>query len=274
MEDGEEGPVNEFNFQAEQEEGGREYEPEGAWTQMPVDADPPPGDLHRGGASFSGEYHFPNTVGPKLSPFGSVQKPQLPPRTPFWDSCGTFRSTPYPVGDKRSSSISGTSFAPSSMSPPSSAAVLPRHSAPASRVSRGSTKGKTWSTLDQMKNDLRERLDDFDAGSQDQKLLSGVLRNEQYSMKMQAWMQGKEIMFLEAQQVTERAEAEAIHQRQLEVKKTNLELWKADAEILEKQSQVLMLQLFLAEFEKQRNHGHSADPSSLGADASSGSGYA
>ncbi|KIJ18248.1 hypothetical protein PAXINDRAFT_9328 [Paxillus involutus ATCC 200175] len=162
------------------------------------------------------------------------------------------------------------------MSPPSSAAVLPRHSAPASRVSQGSTKGKTQSTLDQMKNDLRERLDNFDAGSQDQKLLSGVLRNERYSMKMQAWMRDKEITFLEAQQVTKRAEAEAIHRRQLEVKKTDLELRKANAEVLEKQSQVLMLQLRLAEFEKQSNHGHGADPFSTlsGADAGSGSGYA
>ncbi|KIK93589.1 hypothetical protein PAXRUDRAFT_12575 [Paxillus rubicundulus Ve08.2h10] len=159
MEDGEEGLVNEFNYQAEQEEGGREYKSEGAQTQMPVNADP-----HQ---------------------------------------------------------------------------------------------GKTWSTLDQMKNNLREHLDNFDAGSQDQKLLSGVPRNEWYSMKMQAWMRDKEITFLEAQQV----------------KKTNLELQKADAEVLEKQSQVLMLQLCLAEFEKQSNHGHGADPSS-GADTGSGSGYA
>ncbi|KIK77743.1 hypothetical protein PAXRUDRAFT_17290 [Paxillus rubicundulus Ve08.2h10] len=194
MEDGEEGPVNKFNFQAEQEEGGREYKPEGARTQMPADADPPPGGLHHGGAPFSGEYHFPNAVGPKLSPFG---------------------------------------------------------------VSQGFTKGKTWSTLDQMKNDLRDHLDDFD-----------------YSMKMQAWMWDKVITFLEAQQVTECAEAEAIHQRQLEVKKTNLELQKADAEVLEKQSQVLMLQIHLAEFKKQRNHGHGADPSSSGANAGLGSGYA
>jgi hypothetical protein len=58
---------------------------------------------------------------------------------------------------------------------------------------------------------VRERLDNFDAGSQDQKLSSGVLRNERYSMKMQAWMRDKEITFLEAQQITKRAEAEAIH---------------------------------------------------------------
>ncbi|KIJ11242.1 hypothetical protein PAXINDRAFT_157369 [Paxillus involutus ATCC 200175] len=223
MEDGEEGPVDEFNYQAEQEEGGREYEPEGAQTQMPVNANPLPGDLHRGKyhvivfysyySYFTNEHlQFPNTVGPKPPPFG---------------------------------------------------------------VSQGSTKGRTRSTLDQMKNDLRERLDDFDAGSQDQKLSSGVLRNERYSMKMQAWMRDKEITFLEAQQVTKHAEAEAIHRRQLEVKKTNLELRKADAEVLEKQSQVLMLQLHLAEFEKQGNHGLGADPSSTlsGTDASSGSGY-
>ncbi|KIK80356.1 hypothetical protein PAXRUDRAFT_15835 [Paxillus rubicundulus Ve08.2h10] len=190
MEDGEEGSVNKFNYQAEQEEGGREYEPEGARTWIPVDADPPPGDLHCGGASFSGKYHFSDAVGPKLPPFG---------------------------------------------------------------VSQGSTKGKTQSTLDQTKNNLRECLDNFDAGSQDQELLSGVLRNEQYSMKMQAWMWDKEITFLEAQQVTECAVAEAIHQHQLEVKKTDLELWKANAEVLKKQSQVLMLQLHLAEFEKQSN---------------------
>jgi hypothetical protein len=109
MEDGEEGPVDKFNYQTEQEEGGREYKPEGAQTRVPVDADPPPGDLHHGGASFSGEYHvivcysyysyftnkhlqFPNTVGPKLPSFGSVQKPQLPhkPQTPSWDSRGAF----------------------------------------------------------------------------------------------------------------------------------------------------------------------------------------
>ncbi|KIK78626.1 hypothetical protein PAXRUDRAFT_16770 [Paxillus rubicundulus Ve08.2h10] len=73
-------------------------------------------------------------------------------------------------------------------------------------------------------------------------------------------MQDKEIKFLEAQQV----------------KKTDLELWKANAEVLEKQSQALMLQLCLAEFEKQSNNGHSADPSSTlsGADASLGSDYA
>ncbi|KIK99113.1 hypothetical protein PAXRUDRAFT_9074 [Paxillus rubicundulus Ve08.2h10] len=107
-----------------------------------------------------------------------------------------------------------------------------------------------------MKNDLREHLDNFDAGSQDQKLLS--------------------ITFLEAQQVTKHAEAEAIHQHQLEVKKTNLKLQKANAEVLEKQSQVLMLQLCLAKFEKQSNHGHGADPffTLSGADASLGSGYA
>ncbi|KIK99275.1 hypothetical protein PAXRUDRAFT_791310, partial [Paxillus rubicundulus Ve08.2h10] len=148
------------------------------------------------------------------------------------------------------------------------------HSAPASRVSQGSMKGKTQSTLDQMKNDLREHLDNFNVGSQDQKLLSGVLRNERYSMKMQAWMWDKEITFLEAQQVTECAEAEAIHRCQLEVKKTDLELQKANAEVLEKQSQVLMLQLCLAEFKKQSNHGHGANPSSSGTDAGSGSGYA
>ncbi|KAF8836551.1 hypothetical protein BDN67DRAFT_983857 [Paxillus ammoniavirescens] len=172
MEDGEEGPVNEFDFQAEQEEGGREYEPEGAWTQMPVDADPPPA-------------------------------------VSIW-----------------------------------------------------------------MKNDLREHLDNFDAGSQDQKLSSGVLRNKWYSMKMQAWMWDKDITFLETQQVTKHAEAEAIHQRQLEVKKTNLKLWKANAEVLDKQSQVFMLQLCLAEFKKKSNHGHGTNPSSSGTDAGLGSGYA
>ncbi|KIK81690.1 hypothetical protein PAXRUDRAFT_15114 [Paxillus rubicundulus Ve08.2h10] len=212
IEDGEEGPVNEFNYQAEQEEG------EGNMSLRELRLgcqlmQTLPGALHCGRASFSGKYHFPNTVGPKLPPFG---------------------------------------------------------------VSQSSTKEKTCSTLDQIKNDLKEHLDNFDAGSQDQKLSSGVLSNEQYSMKMKAWMQDKEITFLEAKQVTKHAEAEAIHQCQLEVKKTDLELWKADAEVLKKQSKVLMLQLFLGEFKKQRNHGHGADPSSTlsGTNTSSGSGYA
>ncbi|KAF8836124.1 hypothetical protein BDN67DRAFT_1014945 [Paxillus ammoniavirescens] len=248
MEDGEEGLVNKLNFQAEQEKGGREYEPEGAWTQIPVDADPPPGDLHRGGASFSGEYHFPNTVGPKLSPFGYLE---LHPGTHaahsdqlhiLWKT-----SAPHPF----------------------LAQALPHHPCHCLAVQLFChdtlhqhpgylkvTKGKTQSTLDQMKNNLREHLDNFDAGSQDQKLSSGILRNERDSMKMQAWMWDKEIMFLEAQQ------------------KTNFKLWKANAEVLEKQSQILMLQIHLAEFKKQSNHGHGADPSSSGADAGSGSGYA
>ncbi|KAF8834362.1 hypothetical protein BDN67DRAFT_1016585 [Paxillus ammoniavirescens] len=179
MENGEEGPVNEFDYQAEQEEGGREYKPEGARTCMPVDADPP-SCLHLG--QFRNLSYLSYL---KLHPgTHTVHSDQL---HILWET-----STPHPF----------------------LACTLLHH---------------PWD---------------------------------------------KEIMFLEAQQVTKCAEAEAIHRRQLEIKKTDLKLQKADAEVLKKQSQVLMLQLRLAEFKKQSNHGHGADPSSSGADASLGSGYA
>ncbi|KAF9243585.1 hypothetical protein BU15DRAFT_72248 [Melanogaster broomeanus] len=135
------------------------------------------------------------------------------------------------------------------MSPPSTAtSTCQQHpsaqSAPASRSSQLSLmKGKN--TLEQMMIDLKDHLD---AASQEQKLSSGVLKNECYNMKMQAFMHDKEISFLESQQISECAEAEDIHRHELEVKKSKIELWRADAEVLDREREVLTLKLRLAEF--------------------------
>ncbi|KIK71780.1 hypothetical protein PAXRUDRAFT_181893, partial [Paxillus rubicundulus Ve08.2h10] len=109
----------------------------------------------------------------------------------------------------------------------------PMRPAPASRSSQSSSmKGK--STLEQMKTNLKECLDGFDADYWEQKVSSAVLKTECYNMKMQAFMQDKEILFLESQQVSEHAETEDMHHHQLEVKKGEIELRRADAEALDK----------------------------------------
>ncbi|KIK99443.1 hypothetical protein PAXRUDRAFT_132064, partial [Paxillus rubicundulus Ve08.2h10] len=136
-------------------------------------------------------------------------------------------------------------------------------SAPASRLSQlSSTKGKN--TLEQMKIDLKDCLDGFDADSQEQKLSSGVLKNECYNMKMQAFMWDKEISFLKSQQISECAEAEDIHCCQLEVKKSEIELQRADAEVLDKEREVLTLKFCLAELTAVAQQSDSTMPAAPG----------
>ncbi|KAF9234241.1 hypothetical protein BU15DRAFT_65906 [Melanogaster broomeanus] len=248
--DGDDGLDDEPDCEADYGEDGGGYE------GMEVDSDSLNAMHHRHPA-------FAGTVGLKPTPFDSIQKPQPPPkpRTPSWDSRGVFRASPYPV----TRSVSGAGSTPSSMSPPSSATTAHQRrpstrSAPASRSSQtSSTKGK--STLEQMKTNLKERLDGFDADYREQKVSSAVLKNERYNMKMQAFMRDKEISFLESQRVTERAEAEDMHRHQLEVKKSEIELRRADAEVLDKEREVLALKLRLAEFTAAKLQSGSTIPS-------------
>lgn len=152
---------------------------------------------------------------------------------------GQFRASPYP-SSRPPSSISSVSTG-SGFSAPS--AITGGHKRSSASQST-STKGKN--SLEQMKLDLRGRLDEFSQGAQEQKLTSAALKTERYQIKMQYHMREKEIAHLQTQTVNECAEAENIHRRTMESKQIDLEIRKADIEVLDKERELLNLKLLLA----------------------------
>ncbi|KIJ67139.1 hypothetical protein HYDPIDRAFT_26543 [Hydnomerulius pinastri MD-312] len=174
-------------------------------------------------------------------------KPAYPikPRTSSWDGRSAFRNASHPYFPcPPTSTISSSATSLSALS--SSSVSNKRRQATPSRSSQtSSTKGKN--SLVQMGADLKEKLSAFSGDTKDAKLSSAMLKTERYSMKMNVLLREKEISFLEQQQRRDAEEAEVIHRRQQEVKQSEIALRHMDAEVFEKEAEMLRLKIHLAE---------------------------
>ncbi|KAF9231256.1 hypothetical protein BU15DRAFT_82631 [Melanogaster broomeanus] len=209
---------------AMQEEEDNNEDDEGEGDEMDVDKELDGGTnhgLHVGqvaqGGSSNHQCKIPRgEMDNDMFSFASFQKPQRPlkPRTPFWDRRAAFRATPYPT---QPPSMISSVTPPSAYSDPVS--CLKHTGTPMSQSSLpSSTKGKS-TTLDQFKSSIKDQLDEVNKDTQDVKVSASMLKNEWYHAKMNFHMREREILHLEAEHTQAHAEAEEMHQHELEMKK-------------------------------------------------------
>jgi predicted RNase H-like nuclease (RuvC/YqgF family) len=104
-----------------------------------------------------------------------------------------------------------------------------------------------------MASELDDHLSQLGSSTSDNRYRLAALENEEKMMKFQVHMRDKEITHIELERAQERAEAETVHRRQVETREQEIELCKMDIMKLKEESEVLRLQLQLAQLQQSNS---------------------